>query len=248
MPYDMQATPATTHVASCITCPVRGRCPAEERLCDDVARHGAAAPSIPLPHAGKTLYAAGTPAFAIYVVRAGCLKTVTHDADGNEHVRGFHFPGDLVGLDAVGSSSYPSSAIAVSPSQVCRLSKGRLQGMFSAQPEQLRRLLEHTSRELRDALAMSGNYTAEQRVAAFMLEMEERLAPAPGAGFALPMTRRDIANRLRLATETVCRVLGRFAEHGWMRGGARLKVLDREALCAVAAPVNPAHGLAAMAA
>ena len=162
-------------------------------------------------------------------------------------MRGFHFPGDLLGLDALGTASYPSSAVAVSPSQVCRLSKGQLQ-LFKSQPDQLRRLLESTSRELRDALALSGNYTAEQRVAAFLIDMEDRLAAEPGDGFSLPMTRRDVANRLRLATETVCRVLGRFADHGWLRGGTTLQILDREPLTALAGPIEADHRVARLAA
>lgn len=230
------AVEAQNSNVSCLACPVSGRCPAEEQRCDGRRGQAVPAPAISLPHAGKTLFAAGTPAFAIYVVRAGCLKTVTHDADGNEHVRGFHFAGDLVGLDALGASTYPSSAVAVSPSQVCRLSKGRLLQISECDPEQLRRLLARTSRELRDALTLSASYTAEQRVAAFLLDMEERLADRQGAGFELPMTRRDMGSRLRLATETVCRVLGRFAEHGWLRSGTVLKILDREELAAVAAP------------
>lgn len=250
MAFDTQTANPIARV-NCLACPVSGQCPVEDRLCDTIAESTQSAPSISLPHSGKPLYAAGTPAFAIYVVRAGCLKTVTHDADGNEHVRGFHFPGDLVGLDAVGASTYPSSAVAVSPSQVCRLSKGQLRQLFKTQPDQLRRLLEHTSRELRDALALSGNFTAEQRVAGFLVEMEQRLATKPGDGFSLPMTRRDIANRLRLATETVCRVLARFVDHGWLRGGTTLQILDRDplrALAALAGPMGVDHGLARLAA
>ena len=44
-------------------------------------------------------------------------------------------------------------------------------------------------------------------------------ASVDGSGdtLRLPMSRRDIANFLRLATETVCRVLTRFEQKGWIR-------------------------------
>ncbi len=235
MAYDARPTrhesAARSTCNACNACPVARPCPAEYS-------RDPAGSMLSLPHAGKVLFGEDTPAFALYVVRAGCLKTVTCDADGKEHVRGFHFPDDMVGLDALGAASYPSSAIAVTPSQVCRISKGKLQQMFSTAPEQVQRLLECTSRALRKSLALSGDYTAEQRVAAFLVEMEARLAEGSGGEFELPMTRRDVANHLRLATETVCRVLGRFAENGWLRSGCVLQIKRHAELWELARPVE----------
>jgi CRP/FNR family transcriptional regulator len=52
------------------------------------------------------------------------------------------------------------------------------------------------------------------------------------------MPRTDIANYLRLAPETVSRVLRRFQEDGLLRVERReLELLDRDALETLAAPV-----------
>ena len=51
----------------------------------------------------------------------------------------------------------------------------------------------------------------------------------------LPMGRRDIANYLRLATETVCRVLTRFEQRGDIEVRDRqIRLMRPEALRAIA--------------
>lgn len=236
------STTASDSWLSCAVCPAASQCLAADAPATERARwHELQRSCVPLAHAGKALYATGEPAHAVFVVRAGCLKTFTVDEDGNERVRGFHFPGDIVGLDAIGTSAYPSNAVSVMPSQVCRIAKGQLQALLTTAPGLLQRLLERTSRELRQALALSGDYSADQRLAAFLLLMQHRLAArASGpASFRLPMTRRDIANYLRLATETVCRVLTRFEDAGWLATEEKsLRVLKAVALQQQAEPVG----------
>lgn len=226
---------------SCPLCPAGPHClTADGTPAERIAWHDLQQQWISLPRAGKGLYALGDAATAVYVVRAGCLKTYTVDGDGHERVRNFFFPGDIVGLDALGSAAYPSHALSVSASQVCRITKGDLQRVLHAAPGVMQRLLERTSAELCRSLALSGDYSADQRVAAFLLSMQRRLsATADADDFDLPMTRRDIANHLRLATETVCRVLTRFVDAGWLDTADRhVRIRHREALGAQAEPVG----------
>lgn len=244
MPFDTRPlnTSTTTSHGSCLYCPTSTACLSGSLTANDRNRwNGALLTHIPLTHTGKSLFTAGEIASAVYVVRAGCIKSCTVDDDGNEHVRGFHLPGDLVGLDALGASHYPASAIAVTPSQICRLPRGQLQTLMATSADITQHLMGRVSRDLRLALAISGNYSAEQRVAAFLLYMQERLSPgsmAP-ATIRLPMPRRDIANYLRLATETVCRVLTRFEEHKQIVSNDKtVRLLQPVALWNMAEPVG----------
>ena len=101
--------------------------------------------------------------------------------------------------------------------------------------EELR--LEQALRELRVAQAFSGGFSADQRVAALLLHLRERLGN--GDILRLPMTRREIGSYLRLATETVCRVLTRFESRGWLRArDKRIELLQVPALADLAAPVG----------
>jgi len=96
------------------------------------------------------------------------------------------------------------------------------------------------SRDIGRAALLAGDWTADQRMAAFLIGMSRRLAArgfSPNR-FQLTMARTDIANYLRLAPETVSRVLRRFQADGLLRVDRReLELLDRVQLEALAAPV-----------
>lgn len=244
MPFDAQLSPVAAGVrTSCQMCPSHGTCLVNGLPAKELSRwNSALLAHVPLTQAGKSLFATGEPASAVFVVRAGCIKSYTVDKDGNERVRGFHLPGDVIGLDCFGAAHYPAGSVAVVPSQVCRVSKGQLQSLLAGNPGLTQHLFERAARDLRLALALSGDYTAEQRMAAFLLHMQERMAPDGGgadSAIKLPMTRRDIANYLRLATETVCRVLTRFEEKGWLKNTDKtLRLNAPVALWALAEPVG----------
>lgn len=241
MPFDgsIQISETATR-PNCELCPAGRRCMIAGLPRDTVSQWNALVQShFSLADGGRTLFAAHDPVTAIYVVRAGCVKTITIDDQGNERVRGFHLPGDLVGLDALGADRYPSSAVAVVASQVCRIPKAMIMQKIVESPALAQRLLERMSHDLAQAQAMAGDYNADQRVAAFLLNMHERLNPMPGTPARLPMTRSDIANYLRLATETVCRVLARFVAKGLIHSDDRkIRLLKQAPLHALAEPLG----------
>lgn len=222
----------------CAVCPVRACLGRNCGSGNAAGRAGAAcSPSSVMP-GRAALFEAGQPLRALYSVRGGCIKTYTVDRQGNEHIRGFHLPGDLVGLDALGGGRTPSAAAAVVPSQVCAQPIADVRSLLFRDPAALQRLTETASRELALALAIAGDFNAEQRLAAFLLHMEERL-DAHGGALRLPMTRRDIGSYLRLATETVCRTLKAFERKGWLRCEEKcVRLLARHKLYEVAEPVG----------
>lgn len=234
MPFDLPPQSCKTR---CAICPSAGACLIRGAAREEVERWSTGIDGqVSLPTAGKALFEAGEHATAIYTVRAGCLKSFTVDEDGNERVRGFFLPGDFIGLDAMGSDHYPATVVAVVPSQVCRMPIAQVHRLAAQSPALMQRLLDRTSRELAQALTLAGDYTAEQRLAAFLLSMQQRLG-GQSASVRLPMTRRDIANYLRLATETVCRVLTRFEKQGRIRSDSKtVQVVNDRALRALALP------------
>jgi len=222
---DMVAAPAAgtrSCPSSCQHCPSRRSCLAADLGTEETRRWSELVSNVNNLAAGKTLFECGDVAQTVYSVRAGCIKTFTLDADGNERVRGFHLAGDVIGLDALTQDRYPMHAVAVAPTQVCQVSRNELRQFATLTPALMNRLVESLSHSLRSALSLAGDHSAEQRVAAFLLHMHSRLEPLPGRPLRLPMGRRDIANYLRLATETVCRVLTRFEQAG------HVAVRDRE--------------------
>ena len=191
-------------------------------------------------HAGDHLFREGDPFEAIAAVRAGTVKTYVIDRDGREHVLGFHLPGEVIGLNAIDGEHYPCNAIALDTVMLCRFSFPKIAVLASRLPGLQRQLFRLLSRDIGRAALLAGDWSADQRMAAFLVGLSRRLAArgfSPNR-FALTMARTDIANYLRLAPETVSRVLRRFQEEGVLHVERReLEIVRRAALEALAGPV-----------
>ncbi|GAB3096088.1 transcriptional regulator Anr [Lysobacter terrae] len=191
-------------------------------------------------HAGDHLFREGDPFEAIAAVRAGTVKTYVIDRDGREHVLGFHLPGEVIGLNAIDGDHYPCNAVALDTVMLCRFSFPKIAVLAARLPGLQRQLFRLLSRDIGRAALLAGDWSADQRMAAFLIGLSRRLAArgfSPNR-FQLTMARTDIANYLRLAPETVSRVLKRFQEDGLLRVDRReLEIIGREQLDALAGPV-----------
>jgi CRP/FNR family transcriptional regulator len=98
------------------------------------------------------------------------------------------------------------------------------------------------SKELGTASLLAGDHSADERVAAFLMDLAGRYAARgfSGTRFRLSMSRGDIANYLRLAAETVSRVLSRFRAQQLIRiEGRELELLDPKRLQAIGQALLP---------
>ncbi len=178
-----------------------------------------------LMHEGDHLYRVGDAFDAVYAVRSGTFKTYTVDSEGREHVLGFHLPGELMGLKAIYPHRHITNALALDTATVCVLPFAELSTMASSIPGLQSQLVRLMSRDLAEAVTLAGDFTAEERLAAFLVGLSRRYAERgfSASEFNLTMSRRDMANYLRLAPETVSRVFARFEKD-------RLIAVDRRAV------------------
>ena len=191
-------------------------------------------------HAGEHVFREGDPFTAIAAVRTGTVKTYHIDRDGHEQVLGFHLPGEVIGLNAIHDDRYPCNAVALDTVMLCRFSFPKISVLATRVPGLQRQLFRLLSRDIGRAALLAGDWSADQRLAAFLIGISRRLAARgfSATRFQLTMPRTDIANYLRLAPETVSRVLRRFQEEGVLQVERReLELLDRDALETLAAPV-----------
>lgn len=191
-------------------------------------------------HAGDHVFRKGDPFEAIAAVRAGTVKTYVVDHEGRERVLGFHLPGEVIGLDAIDGEHYPCNAVALDTVALCRFSFPRMAELAARLPGLQQHLFRLLSRDIGTAMRLAGDWSADQRMAAFLLGLSQRLASRGFSPrrFQLTMARTDIGNYLRLAPETVSRVLKRFQDEGLLVVDRReVELTDIARLEALAAPI-----------
>jgi CRP/FNR family transcriptional regulator, anaerobic regulatory protein len=190
--------------------------------------------------AGAHAFRQGDDFDAICAVRAGMVKTFTVGRDGREQVLGFHLPGELIGLNAIEDQRYPCNAVALNTVTLCRFSFSGIAELAARLPALQQVLFPSLSRDIGAAERLGGDWTAEQRRAAVLIGLSRRLQARGFARdrFELTMARTDIANDLRLAPETVSRVLKRFQAEQLVQVHRRdLRLADYERLAGLASPV-----------
>jgi len=185
---------------------------------------------------GEALYRANDPFQSIYAVRAGSFKTVVMHRDGREQVTGFQLAGDTLGLDGVGAGHHGCDAIAIEDSSVCIIPFGLLEVLCREVKPVQQHVHKLMSTEIvRESVLMMllGTMSAEQRVAAFLLNLSGRLKARgySSAEFNLRMTREEIGSYLGMKLETVSRMFSKFQKEGLVDArGKQIRILDSNGL------------------
>jgi CRP/FNR family transcriptional regulator len=181
---------------------------------------------------GQRLFTQGDPLAAIYAVRMGSVKSFTVSQEGAEQVTGFHFPGELVGLDAIADEIHDCTVVALESTSVCEIDFDEIDHLSDQVPGLKRQLMRLLSREIiqdQKLLLMLGKKTAEARLATLLISLSTRfeLRGLSSQDFNLSMSRGDIANYLGLALETVSRLFARFQDDGLITvDGRSLHIID----------------------
>jgi CRP/FNR family transcriptional regulator len=189
---------------------------------------------------GEHIFREGDEFTAIAAVRAGTVKTYVLDTAGNEQVLGFFLPGEVIGLNAIHQARYPCNAVALDTVMLCRFSFPKMALLATRMPGLQAQLFRLLSLDIGKAALLAGDYSADERMAAFLVSLSRRYAQRgfSASRFHLTMARTDMANYLRLAPETVSRVLRRLQDEGLVQVERReLEIRDVAKLEALARPV-----------
>ena len=168
---------------------------------------------------GDNLYRSGDAFGSLYAVRSGFFKSRVTTEDGRDQVTGFHMPGEIMGMDGIGTEHHTLDAVALEDSEVCVIPFARLEEISLEVKSLQRQFHKVMSRELvRDqgVMMLLGTMRAEERVSAFLLNLSQRFL-ARGwspSDFHLRMTREEIGSYLGLKLETVSRLFSRFQDEG----------------------------------
>lgn len=181
---------------------------------------------------GEVVFRPGERFHSVYAVKSGSLKTYVPVDGAGVQVTGFHLPGELLALDAVGTGCYQYAASALETASLCEVPFDRLEELGMLVPNVQRQMLRVMSGQIRQDLLMQVLHckkTAEARLAAFLLDLSARFARRgfAAAEFGLSMSRGDIGNYLGLAKETVIRLFRRFEDRGLVSmARKRLRIRD----------------------
>ena len=168
---------------------------------------------------GEPLFRAGQGFLSLYAVRTGFFKTCVSSEDGREQVTGFQMAGELLGLDGIGTDNHTCDAVALEDSKVCVIPYNQLEGLSREFTELQHQFNKIMSREIvRDhgVMLLLGSMRAEQRLAAFLLNLTQRLQARgfSASSLILRMKRDEIGSYLGLKLETVSRTFTKFQEEG----------------------------------
>jgi len=186
--------------------------------------------------AGQYLYRAGQPMNALFLVRVGSVKTCELAEDGREQVTGFRMAGELLGVESIGMATYACDVIALESSEIWELPYPPVLAACLRIPELQQALTAAMAEEIRrnrSWMLALGTLTAEQRVAAFLLDVASRYEAMGFSGkhFILRMSRADMASYLALKHETVSRALTHLADANCIAVQRReLRIVDREVM------------------
>jgi CRP/FNR family nitrogen fixation transcriptional regulator len=162
---------------------------------------------------GTEVFGENEPAEYVYQVKTGAIRSYKLLSDGRRQIAAFHLVGDIFGLE--NGAVHRFTAEAIVDTTVRLIKRHSLDKLADSDTVVMRNLLGMTSSNLEHAenhMLLLGRKTALEKVAAFLVEMDKRIAPA--GVIALPMTRLDIADYLGLTLETVSRALSQLRAAG----------------------------------
>lgn len=234
--HDPPAQEAHTLKVACSNCNLRELCMPVGLSTEDLERLDAIVATRRKVKRGGMLFRSGQAFDSLFAIRTGFFKTCVASNDGRDQVTGFQMAGEIMGLDGIVNERHSCDAVALEDAEVCVMPferVGELSREISALQHHVHRILSREIVREHGVMLLLGTMRAEERLAAFLLNLVQRLH---ARGFSrselvLRMTREDIGSYLGLKLETVSRTFSRFAELGLVEVRQRhLRILDAQAL------------------
>ena len=185
---------------------------------------------------GDTLFTIGEKFTSLYAIRTGFFKTCLATEDGRDQVTGFQMAGEIIGLDGIVNDQHTCDAVALEDAEVCVMPFDRIEEISREVTALQHHVHKIMSREIvreHGVMLLLGSMRAEERLAAFLLNLVQRLH---ARGFSqselvLRMTREEIGSYLGLKLETVSRTFSKFVEDGIVEVKQRhVRILDTDSL------------------
>ncbi|WP_137916829.1 fumarate/nitrate reduction transcriptional regulator Fnr [Hydrogenophaga sp. 2FB] len=168
---------------------------------------------------GTPLFSVGDKFTSLFAVRSGFFKTCVTTADGRDQVTGFQMTGEIIGLDGIVNDHHSCNAIALEDAEVCIMPFDQVEELsreFTTLQHHVHKIMSREIVRDHGVMLLLGSMRAEERLAAFLLNLVQRLH---ARGFSqselvLRMTREEIGSYLGMKLETVSRTFSKFVDDG----------------------------------
>ncbi len=227
--------PETIKVA-CSNCNLRELCMPLGLTADELDRLDHVVSNRRKVKRGASLFRNGEQFTALYAIRTGFFKTCVASEDGRDQVTGFQMAGEIIGLGGIVNDHHTCDPVALEDAEVCIMPYDRLEDLSREINGLQRHVHKIMSREIvreHGVMLLLGSMRAEERLAAFLLNLVQRLH---ARGFSqseliLRMTREEIGSYLGLKLETVSRTFSKFQDDGLLEVKQRhIRILDEAGL------------------
>ena len=235
-PADTSKLRLDTFKLACSSCNLRELCLPVGLSRDNLDRLDTLVGSRRAVARGESLFRAGEEFLSLYAVRTGFFKTCVSSEDGRDQVTGFQMAGELLGLDGISTDSHTCDAVALEDSQVCVIPYAQLETLsreFSELQHQFHKIMSREIVRDHGVMLLLGSMRAEERLAAFLLNLTQRLQARgfSASSLILRMTREEIGSYLGLKLETVSRTFSKFQDEGMLDVKQRqIRILDQDKL------------------
>jgi CRP/FNR family transcriptional regulator len=185
---------------------------------------------------GENLFHNGDRFTSLYAIRTGFFKTCIASEDGRDQVTGFQMAGEIIGLDGIVNERHTCDAVALEDGEVCALPFAQIEDLsreVNALQHHVHKIMSREIVREHGVMLLLGSMRAEERLAAFLLNLAQRLH---ARGFSkselvLRMTREEIGSYLGLKLETISRTFSKFVDEGIVEVKQRnVHILDTQAL------------------
>ncbi len=193
---------------------------------------------------GQYIFKEGDPTECFHVLISGAVKCVKSSAGGKEAVVKVLLPGDLFCCEAAvfDGTPHPGCAQPMGPVTVLKIPKQTYFTLLKKNPEAALEIIKYLGRRLNEAQETAKGFAlerADQRIAALLAKLAERIGKETPAGLLLDMrlSRQDLADMTGLALETTIRTISKLTRNGLLgKSGRYVVIKDLKGLKTLADP------------
>jgi CRP/FNR family transcriptional regulator len=178
----------------------------------------------------------------VWVLRAGQVKIIHHEADGREVILEMISPGEVFGGATLFFPHHPATAQTFTPVETISFAHDHYVRLLHTHPDMAIKLVRMMGARLHSMMSLQilAGERVERRMAHILLKLAERAGrPDPdGVLITIPLARQDLADMAGTTLETAIRTISRFRQNSWVvtRRGGYLVITNEPALRQQAQP------------